>query len=63
MKKRVTIFNASFALQAAGSALSDLEMSCPGKAFLDDTQKFELFLWDNQSRFWFSVFFHALSHD
>jgi cytochrome c peroxidase len=33
MKKRVTIYNASLASQAVGPALSDLEMSCAGKAF------------------------------
>jgi cytochrome c peroxidase len=33
MKKRIAIYNSSLASQAVGPALSDLEMSCSGKAF------------------------------
>lgn len=33
MKQRIAIYNASLASQAVGPALSDLEMSCAGKAF------------------------------
>jgi cytochrome c peroxidase len=33
MKQRIAIYNASLASQAVGPALSDLEMSCSGKAF------------------------------
>ena len=33
VQKRIAIFNASLASQAVGPALSDLEMSCAGKAF------------------------------
>lgn len=33
VKQRITIYNASLASQAVGPALSDLEMSCSGKAF------------------------------
>ncbi len=35
VKNRVAIFNASLASQAVGPALSDMEMSCAGKRFID----------------------------
>lgn len=35
LKKRIAVFNASLASQAVGPALSDFEMSCGGKTFVE----------------------------